>query len=470
GHLPPLPTPPPLPPLPHLPPPPHLPIPPLSRSVNVHLEAAIQPAMGALAASLLHNLLPNSEEMEEYVHQALRFIVAHEVGHVLGLRHNFHGSTMLSLQELHNQEITQKVGLTASVMDYLPANLAPPGVKQGDYFSGVVGPYDKWAIEYGYKPLNAVTPEGEKPALAEIAQASSAPELAYAPDEDSFDFLNPWVNVFDLSSDILGYSQAQMENAREMWQRLDRRYPLAGESYEEVRSKFNMVLSHYIRQVMNTTMYVAGQSFSRNYASETNSRLPFEAISGVQQRQALALLQEYVFEKDAFQFSPELLNKLAPERWYHWGASPQLVPLDYPIGDQILWLQRTVLRSLLSPLRLTRLRDAQLKANSSDVLTLAELFDSLQKGIWTEVIGNVGDLVEISSIRRELQREYFNLLQGLVLRKLSAPEDARSLAWYNLRQLDEAITKTLKDRRRHLDVTTLAHLEQTHAEIGTINN
>ncbi|WP_233258491.1 zinc-dependent metalloprotease [[Phormidium] sp. ETS-05] len=350
--------------------------------VRDHLEAARQPAIGALAASLLHNLLPNSEQMEEYVRQYLRFIVAHEVGHVLGLRHNFHGSTMLTLEELNDRSITQKVGLTASVMDYLPVNLAPPGVKQGDYFSGVIGDYDKWAIEYGYKPLNALTPEGEKQQLAEIAKASSAPELAYAPDEDSFDFLNPGANVFDLSSDILGYSQAQMENAREMWRRLDKRYPLAGESYEDMREKFNMVFSYYIRQVMNTTMFVAGQSFSRNHADSVNPRLPFEAISGVEQRRALALLQEYVFQQDAFEFPPELLNKLAPDRWYHWGTSPQLVPLDYPIGDRILWLHSTVLRTLLSPLRLNRLRDAQLKANSSDILTLAELFDTLQNGIW----------------------------------------------------------------------------------------
>ncbi|WP_233258490.1 hypothetical protein [[Phormidium] sp. ETS-05] len=73
--------------------------------------------------------------------------------------------------------------------------------------------------------------------------------------------------------------------------------------------------------------------------------------------------------------------------------------------------------------------------------------------------------MEISPIRRGLQREYLNLLLGLVLRRLSAPEDARSLARYNLQQLEFAITKTLKDRRRHLDITTRAHLEETIARI-----
>ena len=76
----------------------------------------------------------------------------HEVGHTLGLRHNFKASAMHPNDKLHDVALTRKVGLVGSVMDYSPVNIAPKGTKQGDYFTTVLGPYDYWAIEYAYTP------------------------------------------------------------------------------------------------------------------------------------------------------------------------------------------------------------------------------------------------------------------------------------------------------------------------------
>ena len=89
----------------------------------------------------------------EFVGQAIKHIVMHEVGHSLGLRHNFKASTMLSGDQLHDTAITRVKGLCGSVMDYMPINVAPKGQKQGDYFTTTIGPYDYWAIEYAYKPI-----------------------------------------------------------------------------------------------------------------------------------------------------------------------------------------------------------------------------------------------------------------------------------------------------------------------------
>ncbi len=78
----------------------------------------------------------------------------HEVGHSLGLRHNFKASTMLTADQLNDTAITHVKGLVGSVMDYSPINIAPKGKKQGDYYSTTIGPYDYWAIEYAYKPVD----------------------------------------------------------------------------------------------------------------------------------------------------------------------------------------------------------------------------------------------------------------------------------------------------------------------------
>ncbi len=92
--------------------------------------------------------------IDEMLNQAIKHVVMHEVGHTLGLRHNFKGSTMLPNSQLHDTKITREKGLVGSVMDYSPVNLARKGVKQGDFFSTTLGPYDYWAIEYAYKPLS----------------------------------------------------------------------------------------------------------------------------------------------------------------------------------------------------------------------------------------------------------------------------------------------------------------------------
>ncbi|MBV8885352.1 MAG: zinc-dependent metalloprotease [Chroococcidiopsidaceae cyanobacterium CP_BM_RX_35] len=432
------------------------------------MEAGNQFAIGSVALSLFQDIKPSSEQMQVYIHQYLRLIIAHEVGHTLGLRHNFRGSTLLPPEDLNNTEITHTKGLVTSVMDYIPPNLAPQGVKQGDYFPSVIGPYDKWAIEYGYKPSGAGAPDAELRFLEQIARASTQPELDYATDEDMFD-LDPNVNPWDNSSNVLRYSQWQLDNDRAMWFRLNQDYPIEGESYSKLSQMFDTVFLHYLQNTYFITKYIAGQSFHREHAGESNGRLPFEPVPVEQQRQALATLQKYIFAEDAFRFPPELLNKLAPSRWMDWGNQVPTRRLDYPIHDSIFLMQSLVLKELLSGDRLDRLGDVELKSHPGQALTMAELFDSLQAGIFSEVIQPARKLPQISSLRGALQSQYLNILTDMVLRNVSIPEAARTLAWYKLNQLRSVLNKT-PSHSRHLDEYTLAHLAETRARIDKALN
>ena len=449
------------------------------------LEAVEQFKVGAMSLSLFENVLPSSDRMKDYINQFVREVAAHEVGHTLGLRHNFHGSAMLSPAELNNTEITRKRGLVASVMDYNGVNLAPQGTKQGDFFTSKIGAYDEWAIAYGYTPIDAIIPAGELKELEKIAKLAPQPELAYAPDEDAFAGLDPMTQAHDLSNDSVTYAQWQFDNARVMWNRIEKRYPGKGESFNDTKVAFNQVFGHYASNLFALVSYVGGQSFNRYRSGDAIGRLPFEPVPLSKQREAIASIQKNLFAADALNFSPNLLNKLAPSRWYHWGTSPQFSSLDYPIHDRILSLQTFVLSDLLSSERLQRLRDTELKTPAGEALTLPELFDSLLQGIWTEVMQPTNDLTQVSSLRRSLQRQHMNLLVNLALRnRLSLgkidnfldfvvgmqtsnpPEDARTLAWYQLRQLRDRLASVLRERGDKLDTYTKAHLEEANDRIA----
>jgi hypothetical protein len=449
------------------------------------IKAAQQTAFGALALNTLGDPLTTQQTQADYVNQYLRALTAHEVGHVLGLRHNFLGSTLLAPEDLNSPEITASQGMLSSVMDYFPPNLAPPGQPQGDYFPSRLGAYDNWAIEYGYKPTSS--PLQAQRELQQIAGRSGGPELAYAADEDIFDFLDPKANAWDLSNNPLQYAQWQIENAKAIWEDLDWYSINPGEGYGNLRQRVDLVFGYYLQQALTLSNYIGGQRFNRVDPWSSRGQPPFEAIPGEDQRQALETLGQEVFSAAALNLPPELVRLLAPDRWRHWGQSLTIYPLDYPIYNRILFVQAVALSDVLYSERLARLRDSELKAPDQSPLTLAELFDHLSHSIWTEVLDQASLSQEISSLRRGLQRHYLNILSSLVLRNSSqadratnlldfiameitrgAPEDARVLARYQLRQIQAGVHRSLTRNGDPIDVTALAHLQDVDDRITKV--
>ena len=171
----------------------------------------------AFGAAVLSARSSSPKDREKMIQQGLKEVTMHEVGHTLGLRHNFKGSTLLSLEELNDVNRTRETGLSSSVMDYSPANLMPKGLTQGEFFSNTIGPYDMWAIEYGYKPLGGGT-ESEIAELKKIAARGTDPTLAYATDEDVRGIdPDPLANRYDMGKDPISYAKTRAQLIGEVW-------------------------------------------------------------------------------------------------------------------------------------------------------------------------------------------------------------------------------------------------------------
>jgi hypothetical protein len=243
---------------------------------------------------------PDSPEADKFVHDFLKEIAAHEVGHTLGLRHNFRASTNRALADAQDANVTMKEGLTGSVMDYIPANIAPRGVTQAEYQQSTLGPYDYWAIEYAYKPLDASGPDAELPELKKIASRAADPMLAYATDEDAgggpvpFN-LDPLANRFDMGSDPLQFYTHRIMLTREVWANMESKLEKDGEGYQILRRSFLRGLNQSGGSMLNAVKYIGGVYHTRDFIGDPNGRLPYEPVPAAKQKEALALITANCF-------------------------------------------------------------------------------------------------------------------------------------------------------------------------------
>jgi hypothetical protein len=426
---------------------------------------------------------------EEFLSQMIKEVVMHEVGHSLGLRHNFKASTMLSADQLNDTSITRAKGMTGSVMDYNPINIAPPGQKQGDFTTTTIGPYDYWAIEYAYTPI-----EGDEAAgLKKIAARSPEAGLAYATDEDMWLDNDPLVNAYDLGSDTLRFAKDRIALATQLLKDVDAKVVREGEAWARLRRAFSILLNQWGNGAYLAAETIGGQYVSRDHKGSKDARDPIVPVNGNKQREALRLVADQVLSDKAFQFSPALLRRLAGERWLPtWGYESYFFfnnSVDFPLYERILGIQKIVLGQCLAPDVLARLQNQELQAEAgSQPLKMSEVFRLLSDSIWSEMADGAASKdqeFQLSTIRRGLQREYLRRLCTMVLGRrrspyedmygylffFGAPEppaDARSLARMHLKEISAKIDKVLGAKDASIDDTTRAHLEECRQRIAKV--
>jgi hypothetical protein len=408
------------------------------------------------------DLDPDSPEAEQFVYAYVKEVITHEVGHTLGLRHNFRASTAYTAEQLADPEFTKRNGVVASVMDYAPFNIPLKGQQKADYVNPGLGPYDYWAIEYGYKPLDGTHDREELSKIA--ARGAKEPWLAYATDEDSMiggspQGMDPTVNVWDLSSNPLAYYRKRLELSRELWDRLQSKQLNPGDTYDSLRRSFLAGFQQLSRGLIPATKYIGGVVQVRDRAG--SGRLPFEPISAKDQREALKILADGMLSVDSFKFKPEFLASLPHSRLDYFdqlshGMSVPNQPMLNP-QDMVLGMQRAVLDQVMSEATAARVLAAQELVDSpKDAFQLSELYDTLQASIWSELKAGR----DISPMRRNLQREHVRRIVAILLRPTNGmPADARSLMRVDAQELVAQLKAAQK--KPNLSRETKAHLAES---------
>jgi len=446
------------------------PIPPTLISPHLHTGEGLLPGSHCQICQQMHSQLglaatvladrgeiqAHGKLPEELVRQGLKEVVMHEVGHTLGLRHNFKASTWKTLAEIEDPNRTAEA-TSASVMDYLPVNIAPAGVKQGNYVTPTIGPYDYWAIEYGYSSIGG----DEVAGLAKLASRGTEPGLDFGTDEDLFVQNDPRVNLFDLGKSPEEYARRRIALVQDLLPKVVERSVTAGDGYQRARVAFGLLFREYWHNVAVAAPMVAGIYANRDHKGDANARPPLQIVEPAKQRDGLKLIIDQGFRVPVI--SPQVLNSLAASNWFHWGTMPSFRG-DYPIHAAILQQQSMLISYLLSPSTLGRLQDSEVKVEAeADAYTAAEHLKTVVEAAFAEFrTETAGEFTPrkplIDSFRRNLQRYALRELSYLVTLPFTATDDARTLARMHLSQLDQQITTLLGRADVKLDDYSRSHL------------
>lgn len=391
--------------------------------------------------------LPDTAAAErDFTGQLVRMVVLHESGHDMGLQHNFIGSMAYTAKDLQSRAFTEQYGVASSVMEYSPVNLWPKGTPQGDYWQTVLGPYDYYAIRYGYGYVSG-TPEEQLPTLRRWASKWAQPYYRFASDEDAGGFadghsIDPRVQTFDLTNHPVQWCAARESLLHGVMDSVDQRFPQPGKPYDQARMAFMMPLKLDLRCSTMAANVIGGEYLSRAEKGDPGAHLPLSPVPLTQERRAWDALSRQLFSDAAWRFNPAVLRSLSYSEvssfnGMKWAYNP---PPRHDVGVTAIVgkVQLATLHALFSPLRLQRLNDMSTKYGPGETMDLADLFDWSQGTIFGDLPAGDG---HDGLIRQNLQTAYLKLLaQMWIAPPAGTPPDAQALARMELQKVVQGAT------------------------------
>ena len=371
---------------------------------------------------------------DELMGELLAYIVAHEVGHSLGFPHNMKASSAFTIANLRDPEFTKKHGTEASIMDYGRFNyVAQPG--DGAALIPKIGPYDYFAVEWGYRQY-ANDAEEQKGRQALLDRQAKDRMLLFGHADPSED---PTRQTEDLGSDSIEATRLGLANLDRIAGYLIPATCRKGEDYELLENMYGQVWSQRNRELMHVVAVVGGFEQKNLYYGHADQR--YFPIPAARQKAAVAFLAKHAFHAPRKLIDPKITRRLESNG----------------VRNRVLSSQQMILGSLLSSSRIDRMAE-HVELAGKDAYTPAALLADVRKAIWSELAKKP---VRIDLFRRNLQRTHVDRL--IAAMKGSASSELPGLARLELQTIQKMVH--VARRAGKLEPAVAAHLEQIDARI-----
>ena len=384
------------------------------------------------------------ETPEAEIGEMMRMVIAHEVGHAIGLPHNMKASSAYPTDSLRVASFTQKYGLTPSIMDYARVNYVAQPEDKGVRYIRMMGPYDYYAVNWGYRYIpEAETAEEEKPTLDQwILEKAGNPWYEFG----SSTGVDPHSQTESLGDDNIKASLYGLANMKKVIPNLIDWTTKDGYGYDDLDEVYGELTRLWRGYVYHVITNVGGIYETRKTADQDG--VVYEPVPEAIQKEAVAFLNEHAFTTPEWLLDKEILNRIESD-----GAI-----------ERIQNLQTRALNSLLSVGRINRLVST-VEQEGAEAYSPIELMTDLRKGIFSELYA----AQKTDAYRRNLQRAFIDIASEYIKKeKADDDEVLKSDASALMRGVLNQMRRDLNTRKKYSgDTITQYHFEDLIARIDT---
>ncbi|MCH2034646.1 MAG: zinc-dependent metalloprotease [Tenacibaculum sp.] len=328
----------------------------------------------------------------EIMGRLIRFVSSHEVGHTLGLPHNMGSSVAYPVDSLRSATFTKKFSTAPSIMDYARFNYVAQPEDKGVAMMPNIGPYDKYSINWGYRPILDKTAKEEKPILNSwIAKRAGNPVYRFGHQQVA-NIIDPSSQTEDIGDDAIKASTYGIKNLKRILPKLEEWTTEDGETYEELNTMYGQLLGQFNRYMGHVSSNIGG--VYEHYKAVGQEGAIYSPVSKAHQKNALRFINKELFSTPTW-----LIDKNIADKTQFSGT-----------GERIRTLQVRTLNRILKPGRMVRLVENE-TLNGRKAYTLLEMMNDLRRGVWKELYTANKS---VDAYKRNLQRAYLDRMDFLL--------------------------------------------------------